>query len=138
VWGLVCCRGPSDGPGNDCGGCAGRRVTTLTTGNWATAASAALGALGLALALTVIGLAGHVGFGDVKLALSIGLVTGWHSWYLPISALFLAYLLAFPHAIIVAILRYRGGTHKDLPFGPYLIAGGLIALLCATLFSAVR
>ena len=103
----------------------------LTAGAGAAALSAIAGGLGLAVVLTCIGLAGHVGFGDVKLALSIGLLTGWHTWYFPFLAIALAYLLAFPHAIAAAILKSRGRDTHDLPFGPYLLAAGAIIALVA-------
>lgn len=105
----------------------------ITTGSGGQTISALAGGLTLAVILTLIGLTGQLGFGDVKLALSIGILTGWHAWYLPAYALVAAYLLALPHAIIGAVRRHRGSDVHDLPFGPYLLAGGfIVAVIAAT------
>ena len=106
-------------------------VLALTAGAGTEAIAAISGAIGLAILLAAIGLAGQVGFGDVKLALSVGLLTGWHTWYLPFVAIALAYVLAFPHAITAAILKSRGRDTHDLPFGPYLLAAGAIVAIAA-------
>lgn len=106
---------------------------TLTAGAGTAAIAAILGAIALAVLLTAIGFAGHVGFGDVKLALSVGLLTGWHTWYLPFVAIVLAYVLAFPHAIIEAVRRGRGHQSADLPFGPYMIAAGALVAIFASI-----
>jgi leader peptidase (prepilin peptidase)/N-methyltransferase len=107
----------------------------LTAGAGTAAIAAIGGGIGLATLLTAIGLAGQVGFGDVKLALSVGLLTGWHTWYFPFVAIALAYVLAFPHAIIAAVRRGRGHSPEstDLPFGPYIIAAGAIVAIAASI-----
>jgi len=107
----------------------------LTTGEGVAAVTAIAGGLGLAVVMGCIGLAGQVGFGDVKLALSIGLLTGWHTWSLPLLAITIAYVLALPHAITAAILRTRGRDIHDLPFGPYMLAGGAAAAVAAAALS---
>lgn len=107
----------------------------ITAGAGAAAIAAVSGAVGLAVLLIAFGLLGQVGFGDVKLALSVGLLTGWHTWYFPFIAIALAYILAFPHAIIAAVRRTRGHESTDLPFGPYMIAAGAIVAIVATLAS---
>jgi len=107
----------------------------LTAGAGAEAIAAISGAIGLAILLAAIGLAGQVGFGDVKLALSVGLLTGWHTWYLPFVAIALAYVLAFPHAVIAAVRRSRGHQSTDLPFGPYMVAAGAIVAIAAAIAS---
>ncbi|MGC5224513.1 prepilin peptidase [Micromonospora sp. DT81.3] len=100
------------------------------------AVAAIAGGLGLAVILALIGLAGQMGFGDVKLALSVGILTGWHTWYLPAVALAVAFLLAFPFAAIAAVRRVRRAPiGNDMPFGPYLIAGGLAVAVVAPLAS---
>ena len=105
----------------------------LTAGAVGPAIAAISGGIGLAVLLAAIGLAGQVGFGDVKLALSVGLLTGWHTWYLPLLALALAYVIAFPHAITAAVRRSRGHDSTDLPFGPYMIAAGAIVAITAAI-----
>lgn len=105
----------------------------ITAGAGGAAISAISGALGLAVLLAAFGLLGQVGFGDVKLALSVGPLTGWHTWYFPFIAIAVAYVLAFPHAIIAAVRRKHGHESTDLPFGPYMIAAGLVVAIVATL-----
>lgn len=83
-----------------------------------------------AIAFTVffsMGLAGGVGFGDVKLAGVLALYLGSLSWSAPIIAFILAFVLAAPHTIALLVLRRRGALHHRLPFGPYLVAGTLLA-----------
>uniref|UniRef100_A0A914CXH6 Prepilin type IV endopeptidase peptidase domain-containing protein n=1 Tax=Acrobeloides nanus TaxID=290746 RepID=A0A914CXH6_9BILA len=110
---------------------AGTEAIAAISGAIGLAILLAPGAIGLAILLAAIGLAGQVGFGDVKLALSVGLLTGWHTWYLPFVAIALAYVLAFPHAITAAILKSRGRDTHDLPFGPYLLAAGAVVAIAA-------
>lgn len=62
-----------------------------------------------------------MGFGDVKLAAVLGALLGWESL---LVALLLAVLLG---AVIGVIGRIAGGE-RTIPFGPYLVAGALIAL----------
>lgn len=84
---------------------------------------AALGGLSLWLVYFLIGLAGGVAFGDVKLAGLIGLYLTWYSWTAPIAATLLAFVLALPHAITVTVRRR--GT-REIAFGPYMVAGALV------------
>lgn len=62
-----------------------------------------------------------MGFGDVKLAAVLGAILGWEKF---LVSLFLAVTLG---AIIGVIARIAGGS-RLIPFGPYLLAGGLAAL----------
>lgn len=84
-------------------------------------------------AFLIAGLAGVTGLGDVKLAAIIGaILTPYYGIETTIGALVLAHVLAVPHAI-VSIQRKRrapSAMHdEEIPFGPYLVAGALIALL---------
>lgn len=104
-------------------GLAGAVVALVAvTGDGSSAASAAGMGLAVGVVLFVVGMFTGLGLGDVKLAVSIGLLLGWHSWELPIVALAVANGLAVPHAIVGLVRRRRGvvsDTH--LPFGPYLV-----------------
>ncbi|MFO7544657.1 MAG: prepilin peptidase [Trueperaceae bacterium] len=62
-----------------------------------------------------------MGFGDVKLAAAIGAILGWEKL---LVAIFFAVTLG---AIGGVAARLAGGS-RVVPFGPYLVAGGLIAL----------
>jgi leader peptidase (prepilin peptidase)/N-methyltransferase len=62
-----------------------------------------------------------MGFGDVKLAAALGVMLGWQS-------LLLALLLSFFLGALGGVAARALGGGRQVPFGPYLAAGGLIAL----------
>ncbi len=69
-----------------------------------------------------------IGMGDIKFAISIGLVVGYlGGWYLVVFA----YGTIFSAALIVIALLVARRTNlaARIPFGPYLAVGALIALL---------
>ncbi len=66
-----------------------------------------------------------VGGGDIKLGLLLGLWLGFH---LTLMALFISYISGAVISIILIVLKLK--TRKDIiPFGPFLIAGSLIAFI---------
>jgi leader peptidase (prepilin peptidase) / N-methyltransferase len=70
-------------------------------------------------------LKGALGFGDLKLAVSIGLLSG-------ISRLFVGFLLAsvgFAAVLLVLIASRRLGLRTAIPFGPVLIGAAFVAML---------
>ena len=78
----------------------------------------------LSLAGSVIFKAEALGFGDVKLALFMGLLLGWPYTF---TALFYGVLLAAIGAIaFIVIHRSMKGT---IAYGPYLAAGAILMLL---------
>jgi leader peptidase (prepilin peptidase)/N-methyltransferase len=84
-------------------------------------AGAAVGFLG-ALALVV---RGGLALGDLYLVTPIGLILGWPVIF---SALFAAALLAAATSIVLLAVR-RVGMRTYIPFGPFLVAGAVFALL---------
>lgn len=69
-----------------------------------------------------------MGFGDVKLAGVLGLYLGWLGWEHLLLGVFLAFLLSALSG--VALIAARRATLKSaLPFGPFLLAGALTAVL---------
>ncbi|MBW3615461.1 MAG: prepilin peptidase [Actinobacteria bacterium] len=69
-----------------------------------------------------------MGFGDVRLAGVIGMALGWIQLPLVGVGLFLAFLLAT--IIGVGLMLFGGRSRKDkVPFGPFLAAGAMLALL---------
>jgi leader peptidase (prepilin peptidase)/N-methyltransferase len=69
-----------------------------------------------------------MGFGDVKLSFVLGLALGWLGWGEVVLGLFLAFLYGAVVGVVLMILRRRG--RKDqVPFGPFLAAGALTAVL---------
>jgi prepilin signal peptidase PulO-like enzyme (type II secretory pathway) len=78
----------------------------------------------LSLAGAAIFKAEALGFGDVKLALFMGLLLGWPYTF---TALFYGVLLASVGAIaFIVIHRSMKGT---IAYGPYLAAGAILVLL---------
>jgi leader peptidase (prepilin peptidase) / N-methyltransferase len=84
-------------------------------------AGAAVGFLG-ALALVV---RGGLAVGDLYLVVPIGLMLGWPAIF---TALFAAAFLAAGTSIALLALR-RVGMRSYIPFGPFLVAGAVVALL---------
>ena len=69
-----------------------------------------------------------IGWGDVKLSGVLGLYLGWLGVSALVAGLFLGYLLAALAGL--GLLAARRATRKSqLPFGPFLLAGTLIAIV---------
>jgi leader peptidase (prepilin peptidase) / N-methyltransferase len=91
---------------------------------------ALLGGLIMAAGYLVLGLVrpGQLGGGDIKLAGLGGLVLGWLGWYALLFGAALGFVLAAVASL--ALLAARRITLRDaISFGPYLIAGALVAIL---------
>lgn len=84
-------------------------------------AGAAVGFLG-ALALVV---RGGLALGDIYLVAPIGLMLGWPAIF---TALFAAAFLAAGTSLVLMALG-RVGRRSYIPFGPFLVAGAVLALL---------
>lgn len=84
----------------------------------AAAAVAFLGTLGLVVR-------GGLALGDLYLVGPIGLMLGWPAIF---SALFAAAFLAAGTSIVL-LARRRVGMRTYIPFGPFLVAGAVFALL---------
>lgn len=98
----------------------------LATGEWGKLIQALICALAIAAVALLIGMLGTLAFGDIKLMLAIGILTGWVSWILPLYALIAGYFIGIPHAsVLLARKKHGGSTH--LAFGPYLAAGAALA-----------
>ena len=71
-----------------------------------------------------------IGWGDVKLSGVLGLYLGWLGVTALVAGLFLGYLLAALAGL--GLLAARRATRKSqLPFGPFLLAGTLIAIVAS-------
>jgi leader peptidase (prepilin peptidase)/N-methyltransferase len=82
------------------------------------AAVAFLGALALVVR-------GGLALGDLYLVAPLGLLLGWPAIF---TALFAAGLLAALTSLVLLVAR-RVGLRSYIPFGPFLVAGAVIALL---------
>ncbi|HUP83392.1 MAG TPA: A24 family peptidase [Candidatus Limnocylindria bacterium] len=90
-------------------------------------ASGVIAAIGLPLFLFVSDrlLRGDLGAGDLKLSVSIGLMSGVYNVFVGI----LAASIAFSIVLIVLIVLRRLSLRSAVPFGPVLIVTGFIAAL---------
>ncbi|MEU5957271.1 A24 family peptidase [Streptomyces sp. NPDC047525] len=96
-------------------------------GSWSHALYGALGLGGAYFVLFLISPNG-MGFGDVKLALSLGAVLGWYGWGGVLLGTFAGFLLAALYGTVLVIAR-RAGRKTAIPFGPFLIGGAFVGLL---------
>jgi leader peptidase (prepilin peptidase)/N-methyltransferase len=98
--------------------------------DWGAYLTAWLGALALFafyFLLAVIYPSG-MGFGDVKLAGVLGLVLGWLGWSVVLVGGFLGFLLGAVVGGALMLVR-RAGRKSKIPFGPFMLAGALLAVL---------
>lgn len=71
-----------------------------------------------------------MGFGDVKLAGLLGLYLGWLGWSWLLVGAFCGFLLG--GVVGVALLvSGRAGRKTAIPFGPYMLAGAMVAVFAA-------
>ncbi len=69
-----------------------------------------------------------MGFGDVRLSFLLGLGLGYLGWKYVVLGLFLGFLYGAIIGVLLIVVRLR--TRNDhVPFGPFLAAGALTALL---------
>ena len=69
-----------------------------------------------------------MGFGDVKLAPIIGAQLGFFGWIALVRGLIAAYFIVGPVAILMLLLR-RANKKTGFPFGPFMAAGAVVALV---------
>ena len=69
-----------------------------------------------------------MGFGDVKLAGVLGLYLGWLGWAELVAGGFLGFLFGGVAGVLLIVAR-RAGRKSQLPFGPFMLAGALVAIL---------
>jgi leader peptidase (prepilin peptidase)/N-methyltransferase len=91
---------------------------------------AVLGGLALFAAYFLLVLAhpGGMGFGDVKLAGVLGLYMAWLGWGAWAVGAFAAFLLGGLVGVLL-MATGRAGRKSAVPFGPFMLAGALIAIL---------
>lgn len=104
-------------------------AVAASTSQWsallrAVVAAAVLG--GIYLGLFVVARGGF-GFGDVKLAILLGLFLGWLSWGAVLLGGLLPSLLNAPVLVGLLVAR-RISRHGSLPFGPAMLTGALVAI----------
>jgi leader peptidase (prepilin peptidase)/N-methyltransferase len=107
-------------------------IPAAVTGQWGEYGRAWLGALvmvGFYFALALI-YPGGMGMGDVKLSGVLGLGLGYLGWAYVVVGLFAAFLLG--SVIGVALMIFgKAGRKTAIPFGPFMIAGSILAMVFA-------
>lgn len=73
-----------------------------------------------------------MGFGDVKLALPLGVALGWYGWQVLFFGAFAGFLLGSLYGAGLMLLR-KAGRKSAIPFGPFMIGGTLLGLLAGAL-----
>ena len=105
-------------------------LPTALTGEWDQLLRAVLGGATLFafyFLLAFIYPAG-MGFGDVKLAGVLGVYLGWLGWGVLLVGGFLGFLLGGVVGGALMVAR-KAGRKSKIPFGPFMLAGALIAIL---------
>ncbi len=69
-----------------------------------------------------------MGFGDVKLAGVLGLYLGYLGWTHLFAGTFAAFLLGGLWSLVVLLTR-RGTLRSAIPFGPFMLAGAVAAMV---------
>jgi leader peptidase (prepilin peptidase)/N-methyltransferase len=108
------------------------------TGEWGTWLRAVLGAVVLGLVFLVLYLVPGqgLGYGDVKLAVLLGLFLGWLGWRAVLFGGLFPWLVNGP-VVLVLLLLGRVGRRSALPFGPAMLTGAFLAAVGAAQLSRV-
>jgi leader peptidase (prepilin peptidase)/N-methyltransferase len=99
--------------------------------SWGDLARAAAGGIVLTAAYLVMAFIspGGVGLGDAKAAASAGTMLAWFGWGPLLTGTFAGLVLA---AVFGLVLLLRGaGLRYQLAFGPFMLAGAVLAVLLA-------
>lgn len=99
-------------------------------GRWDRYLQAWLAAIALFMGYLVLHLIypAGLGFGDVKLAPSLGLVLGYFSWQSVLFGTTLGFTLAAVVSLVLLLSRKKD-RKGDIPFGPYMLAGAWLIIL---------
>ncbi|MET8061724.1 prepilin peptidase [Streptomyces microflavus] len=100
-------------------------------GSWTSALLGGLALGGFYFLLFLINPNG-MGFGDVKLALALGVALGWYGWEVLFLGGFAGFLFGAAYGLGLVLLR-RAGRRTGIPFGPFMIAGALTGILLGAL-----
>ncbi|WP_179166395.1 A24 family peptidase [Streptomyces sp. CB03238] len=105
-------------------------VAALLPGHAGAWPSALLGGLALGAGYAVLFLVNPsgMGFGDVKLALALGVVLGWYGWGVLFVGAFAGFLFGAVYGFGLVALR-RASRKSAIPFGPFMIGGALMGVL---------
>jgi leader peptidase (prepilin peptidase) / N-methyltransferase len=111
---------------------AGTLILFAATGDFARLGTAVLCGLAGGAFYFIMALPKHgMGLGDAKLAVLVGLVSGWFGVWAAIFAIFAGVLFAGLAAIALLALR-RVGLKDKLSHGPFMLLGTLAAIILVT------
>jgi leader peptidase (prepilin peptidase) / N-methyltransferase len=105
-------------------------VAAAVDGRWEDLLRAGLGMVALYAFYFLLALVypAGMGFGDVKLAGVLGIYLGWLGWAEVVTGGFLGFLFGGVVGGGLVLVR-RAGRKSMLPFGPFMLAGALVAIL---------
>lgn len=105
-------------------------IAALIDGDWRSLGTALLGAVVAGAGLLVIHLVSPrgMGFGDVRLAVLLGLFLGWINVAHVALGLFLGFFVGAVGGVVLIALRMKK-RRDHVPFAPFLSLGALIAVL---------
>ncbi|GAA0579774.1 prepilin peptidase [Streptomyces crystallinus] len=96
-------------------------------GSWRDALLGGLALGGAYFVLFLVNPAG-LGFGDVKLAVGLGVALGWYGWGILFTGAFAGFAAGGAYGLGLILAR-RAGRRAAIPFGPFMIAGSYLGLL---------
>lgn len=104
-------------------------VAAAVEGSWDQLLRAALGAAALGAFYFVLWFVypGGMGYGDVRLAPTLGAYLGWVSWGAVAVGAFTGFLYGGIVGVLVISLG-KGGRKTKVPFGPFMIVGALTGI----------
>ncbi len=104
-------------------------LVAAVTGEWSALVRAGIGAAVLGAVYFVLFLVarGGFGFGDVKLAVLLGLFLGWLGWRPVLLGLLLPPLLNAP-VVIGLLVAHRVDRRGSVPYGPAMLTGAFAAI----------
>lgn len=104
-------------------------TSAAVSDDWGSLARAGIGATALFIFyfLVVLAYPAGMGWGDVKLSGLLGAVLGYLSWSTLVVGAFAGFVLGAATGVAVMATR-RGDRKTALPFGPFMIAGALLAV----------
>lgn len=105
-------------------------AAAATSGSWRDLVRALIAGLALAAILAAIAVISRsaLGLGDAKLAASLGTMLAWSGWVTLARGLVAGVLLGAVYAVFLLAAR-RAGPAQRVAFGPFMIAGALLAIL---------
>ncbi|MEU4352137.1 prepilin peptidase [Streptomyces sp. NPDC023838] len=96
-------------------------------GSWRDALLGGLALGGAYFVLFLVNPAG-LGFGDVKLAVGLGVALGWYGWGILFTGAFAGFAAGGTYGLALILAR-RADRRAAIPFGPFMIAGAYLGLL---------